>query len=209
MLVKELVFEKKEMSSVYTYFLKPFEFFRTLNNSPKFLIPLILMIVINSAFSIVVSSISYESNQLSTIMEYEFVNENKNILIFITASISIIGQLFTTIGISIFLYFIFSLFFSSIKFRNIFSLMLFAKIPEFMYSCVLIFYIVITKNISFLTDTNSIFMDSIFKIFNPFNLWHFFLLGIVIHVITKMSKTKSFIIVSLFPIMNCLIELLI
>lgn len=204
-----MVLEKKEMRSFYTYFFKPFEFFRILNNSPKFLIPLILMIVINSAFSIVVSSISYESGQLNNNMENEFINENKNILIFVTASISIIGQLFTTVGISVFLYFIFNLFFNSIKFRNVFSLMLFAKIPEFIYSCLLTFYIVITKNVSFLTDANSIFMDSIFKLINPFNLWHLFLFGITIHVITKMSKTKSFIIVSLFPIMNYLFELFI
>lgn len=195
--------------SVYNFLVKPFEFFKAINKEPKFFIPLLLMIVINFVFSIFVSYISYGNGSLNSNMNNQFIQDNKILLISITTGVSVIGQLITTIGMCVFLYFVFSLFFNNIKFRNIFSLMLYAKIPEFIYTITLTIFLAITKDISSLNNIDPTMLDSISKIFNPFNVWHLILFGISIHTLTNMSKKKSFFIVSLFPILNLILEQLI
>lgn len=126
---------KANKSGLYDYILNPTEFFQNLNRSPKFLLPLLLLILSNTIFATVVSDIHFSSFQSHDIPDVvnvdELVDSNKLILLSVTTFISVAGQLLVTLGLSLFFYLVFNMFVFSnkIKYRNVFSLILYTKIP--------------------------------------------------------------------------------
>ncbi|MFE8874600.1 Yip1 family protein [Acetobacter persici] len=188
----------KPKNNFYNFIINPFSFFNNMLSNPKVMLPLLIMFIANVLFSFTSADLLYQGNNY---INDSFIQNNRTIFMVLTVGISVISNLTTLIFSCLFLYFIGMIFFDNISYKTIFSFVLFSQIPQYINLFILTAKNLITQEITEQIQ-NPTLLDSIGTQVNPFNIWHLFLLGVAIHTMTKMSKTKSFIIILILPILN-------
>lgn len=183
----ENISNKEKLNKHFIY--RIFNFFEGFKKKPIFLLPFIILMIINVLNSFVISSTLIDTGlieEIRNIKEYNsFYENNKNIIIYVGMISSALSFLFSIIILSILFYFIASLFVQDINIRSVSSMIVLVHIPNGVLTFLTTIYILFTHNVSFIVNKENI---TFFLIQSFVHILSSVLWGIIIYTLTKINK---------------------